>query len=185
MKKNQLFALALGVVLSLSLAACGTTAQKDDSTLEDFPTISPAPDSVDENGSVQIPDPWKEASSLEEAEELAGFSIVVPEEVNGCARSFQVMTGEDPCLEAYYYTAGDESRTYIRKAPGTDDISGDYNVYTQTKIMTTEDGREVTLQGTEDVFYLATWTSDEYTYAIGVPEGLSDTDLLALAADVQ
>lgn len=191
MKKNQLFALALAAALSLSLAACGTTnsdsAQEPADTTNTAP-ISPAPteDGTTESENVQIPNPWQDASTLEEAEELAGFSITVPERISGYGtRTFQVLTGDEATLEAYYAADEGDGRVYIRKASGADDISGDYNTYSQTETVTAESGREVTVQGNDDVYHLATWTEDGYTYCVGVSDGLSSADLVALAMEVQ
>ena len=189
MKKNQLFALALGAVMSLSLAACGTSGSagdKTDNTAQDTAAAAPVKEENLGGESVQIPNPWTDAASLEEAEQLAGFSIVVPDAIGSYTdRSFRVLTGDNGATLEVDYTGDEEKQAYIRKAPGADDISGDYNTYSQTETMTAEDGREVTMQGTEDGFHLAAWTADGYTYCIGVSDGLSSAELFALAADVQ
>ena len=81
-------------------------------------------------------------------------------------------------IQAFYGEDGNDM--LIRKAMGNEDVSGDYNEYAQVE---TVDG--VTLKGENDVFSLAIWEKDGYTYSISVGEALAQADLLALAAAVQ
>ena len=77
-------------------------------------------------------------------------------------------------IQAFY--GEDGSDMLIRKAVGTKDCSGDYNVYAQE--VTVDD---VTLKGENDTFSLAVWERDGYTYSAA----LAQADLLALVAAVQ
>lgn len=70
-----------------------------------------------------------------------------------------------------------ESRTICyRKAVGTDDISGDFNVYEREEVRTVA-GQSVTCKGNaKDQWQVLTWTDGTYAYAISSPEGLSDQE---------
>lgn len=81
---KNLIACVLCFVLALSLAACGGRANSEDGTPTtlapvggDPATWGPAIETEEEN--VQIPNPWVECDSLEEAGKLAGFSFTAPE----------------------------------------------------------------------------------------------------------
>ena len=62
------------------------------------------------------------------------------------------------------YSRGD-SKLVFRKAPGEDDISGDYNVYDKEETVDA-DGTAVTLKGDGKGYCLAVWTDDGYSYSL-------------------
>ena len=67
-----------------------------------------------------------------------------------------------------------EHSNYFRKALGTEDISGDYNVYDAEAEFDGED-RSGTLKGKAGDYQLAVWTTaDGYTYAAFIEEGLTE-----------
>ena len=68
------------------------------------------------------------------------------------------------------YEGTDNSLTY-RKTSGTDDISGDYNQYEQIldKVV---NGVDITIKGNHDKYYLATWTTQDFSYSLSVDEGI-------------
>ncbi len=111
--------------------------------------------------------PYLEVSSLEEAEEAAGFRMTVPETVLSGERVSIVVYDGNMIQVTYGTEDGAETVCCIRKAEGTEDISGDYNEYTEvtTKIL---HGREVTLKGNDGTVSLAVWAADGYSYAVGL-----------------
>lgn len=126
------------------------------------------------SGDVNVapPSPYIPCADLAEAEKLAGFTLSVP----GAPDVIEAWEGV--MIQAIY---GDENETMrIRKGTGSDDISGDYNIYTEVE---TVDG--VTIKGENDTFSLAVWEKDGYTYSISVAQALSQADMLALVASVK
>lgn len=190
---KRMIAFALGTVLALSLAACGAAPEKSSASGSepapiggDSATWGPALDG--DGSSVQIPSPITEYPSLEEAAEAAGFDMAVPETVDGCEeRVFQVFNAstEDAMLEVIY-RSGEESVVHIRKAPGAEDISGDYNQYAESGTETVGDV-EVTMKGEDGRIHLATWTDGDYTYSIGIyaETGISGDSMAKLVAEVR
>lgn len=64
----------------------------------------------------------------------------------------------------------------IRKARGSEDISGDYNEFdnvTETQV----NGSAVTIKGNGDGFGLALWVSGDYSYSVSVSSGISENAL--------
>lgn len=114
--------------------------------------------------------PFTDCADLGEAAQMVGFSLSVPSTPGWVA-----VMEDSGMIQADY-----ENGMYIRKASGSGDISGDYNEYTQVE---TVDG--VTIKGENGGFSLAIWEKDGYTYAVGVSEALSQTDMLALVAEVR
>ena len=185
--KRKMWTVLLCVVLAVLMVGCAKTAN------------GTANANAGEENSEQIANPVVEYDTLAAAEKAAGFSFTVPEgvvidETDYAQYYYSVISGD--LLEVRYGSSGDEV-CYMRKAAaqaGTEDISGDYNVYddVKTEDIVLEDGRtaEVTLKGKDGSFYLATWqlkgTKDNgvWNYAIGT-RALSEGDLLELVKMVE
>lgn len=109
-----------------------------------------------------------------------GFELSVPEKVSGSSQQcIQTMGG---MIQVFY--GDEEHEVLIRKAPGSEDISGDYNVYTQVKTMDVN-GADVTMKGEDGLVYLAVWTGGGYAYSVSVRAGMSETDMAALVRSVR
>lgn len=134
--------------------------------------INTDPSSADD---VQIPNPFTDHAALEDAAKAVGFDLTVPEKVNGSPRQgIQTMDG---MIQIFY---GDEDHeVLIRKAPGGEDISGDYNVYSQVKTTNVNES-VVTTKGEDGVVHLAIWSNGGYTYSISARAGMSEADMTAL-----
>ena len=74
-------------------------------------------------------------------------------------------------LAEIQYFGGNDSLRY-RKSPGTEDNSGDYNVYAQEETLEIS-GSTVTLKGNDGAYSLAVWTDGSYAYSISVTNPLS------------
>ena len=74
-------------------------------------------------------------------------------------------------LAEVQYFGGTDSLCY-RKSPGTEDNSGDYNVYAQEETLEIS-GNAVTLKGDNGAYSLAIWTDGSYAYSISVTTPLS------------
>ena len=99
---------------------------------------------------------------IQELSEKAGFTDV----------SYNILGGN---IGEIVFSDG-ERFNYFRKAEGTEDISGDYNVYDAEAEFDGED-RSGTLKGDADSYKLAVWTTaDGFTYAAYLDEGLTDEE---------
>lgn len=116
----------------------------------------------------QIPNPFTDSSTLEEAEKLVGFDITVPDSIDGLTE--RIYRSSDFGMLEILYTNNDETKACVRKAVGTDDISGDYNVYSDITEETV-DGKTVTFKGDNSNVSLAIWTDGEYTYSVSLDSG--------------
>lgn len=130
--------------------------------------------SIQTDTSAQIPNPFVDCDTLAQAEDLAGFSLTLPADVK--TDGISVLSGN--MIQVLC-----EDGLSIRKALGDEDISGDYNSYSQVETVTVE-GHAVTLKGTGDQVTVAVWTADGYTYAVHSETGLSRDAALSLASQV-
>ena len=131
---------------------------------------APEAASADAPMSMQIANPWSDFNTLEEAEADAGVEITLPEGYQGFDhRIYRAMHGE--MIEVIYQDVDGQEGFRIRKSRGSDDISGDYTVYAQTKTLEIGD-YSVETRGNGDEISVATWTnlSQNLSYAICVAE---------------
>ena len=147
-----------------SMAACGakepvtpevTKAVTETKTAEEQETVSET---------VGMPNPWTDCKNLNEAEDNVGFSITVPEKIDGYTRTM-IQTLDDQS----------DSTILIRKGIGSDDISGDYNTYNE-KTQLDINKNQIMEQGNDGKVMLATWTDAGYTYSVSTP-GLSESEM--------
>ena len=121
--------------------------------------------------SMKLPNPFIEVGSLEEAEELAGFSLKTAEKVGNYGRqSISVMEGE--MIQVLYQNDAGEEGLRVRKGLGEEELSGDYNTYTLDEEVE-QDGVKIRLRGDGQRIFAASWTKGGYSYAID----LSDAEL--------
>lgn len=132
--------LACSALLAVSLAACSQ------------PVASDAASSATSD-TAQIPNPW------------TGYDFTVPDSVDGYPDVIIAVLESEQLTEVQYSSGN--ARLCLRKAPGSDDISGDFNQYAESNAVDV-DGRSVTLQGNDGQVQLATWLDGDYTYSIGI-----------------
>ena len=163
---KRLFAIAAALALVFALTACGggqeTAPEQEENT--------------------QIPNPWVECATLEDASETAGFEIAVPDRIEGYPETtIQAVEGE--MIQVFYSDKplDDDSRkaVLIRKGIGGEDISGDYNEY-ETNETVEMHGVSVTCSGQDQLVYRAIWTQDGYSYSICADDGLETETIDAL-----
>lgn len=183
MKKNILIVLCL--VCALALAACGgssvSKAGSDALVGADSRTWGPAESAGSAVSGEQIANPFQDCTSLAQAAEIAGFEMTVPDSISGYTQgSIQAI---DKQMIQVFYSSGDDS-ILLRKASGSDDISGDYNTYAQTNTVTVG-SIPVTMKGSSDTVSVAAWTDGGYAYAIDISgTGLSADAVTALVAEI-
>ena len=131
---------------------------------------------TDATHAAQIPNPFTGHATLEEAAKAAGFDLAVPEQINGNPRR-DIQTMDGGMIQVFY--GGDDCSVCVRKAPGSEDISGDYNVYPQVMAVDV-DGIGVTMKGRDGLVHLAVWTNGGYTYALSTQTGLDSASMAAL-----
>ena len=175
MKKFLIFTVTAAMLLSL--AACTQNAKSSAQ-----PETPSQEETVSDN--TQIPNPWETYDTQADAAQAAGFDLTAPDEISGTsAKSYQVMNGDETIFEIDYASV-EERAAYVRKAPGAEDISGDYNDYADTDTIDIG-GSSVTMKGNDGLMSLAVWTSGDYSYALNLTSGVSQDDMAALVAEIQ
>ena len=88
----------------------------------------------------------------------------------------------DEMLEVVYVNGEDETGR-VRKARGSEDISGDYNEYAETETVSVG-GIDVLLKGDAELVKLAVWTNDGYAYSVSSEAGMTADEMMALVSAV-
>ncbi len=136
---------------------------------------------ADMGNRIGIPNPFVNYETLAEAALAAGFELTAPESISGYDETIiQVMNNE---MVQIIFLNGD-SRVIVRKAAGSDDISGDYNEYSETQVVDV-DGVSVTIKGNDGAVKLATWTDNGYTYAVVSDDAMAIDAMEALVSQVK
>ena len=118
-----------------------------------------------EETGTQIPNPYVDYETLEEACEAAGVSLLLPDSIEGYERvDYQAIDGQ---MVNVIYTAADGSMLLIRKAKGSEDISGDYNEYEHNSEQTIND-IDVQVRGDGDTLSAAVWYDNGEAYSMTV-----------------
>lgn len=178
---NKIFALTLSGAILLSITAGGLFAKSHKPATS--PSTSTSPTTNEKL--VQIPNPFVDYETLEEAENAVGFKIKTPSNLPKGYKIESISAASNTLVQIIYKNGQDE--LYFRQAKGQDDISGDYNDYAQ---VTTENiGQlKITLKGNQQKISTATWTDGEFSFAIGTGyqgTGFEKTEVLDLIKGIQ
>ncbi|SHL00873.1 hypothetical protein SAMN02745136_03882 [Anaerocolumna jejuensis DSM 15929] len=160
---KKLIVIALSAVMALSFAACTNNPPKQISG------------QAAEGDSQQIPNPFKDCKTVAEAEKTAGFTLALPEKIPEGYVQKSIQAIKNDMIQVIYENGKKE--LLIRKAKGKEDISGDYNKYSENNTMTVG-SLQVSTRGNDGKIKVAAWTDGEYTFAVSVnseDEGLDNT----------
>ncbi len=121
----------------------------------------------------------EDVDSARALSEKVGFEV---QELTGLPFAAEHITYTSLWGETAQITYEGENQTVTyRKAPGEEDISGDYNVY-DTVTETVAGETSVTLKGDGDGYVLALWTADGYSYALSLENPVTEEELLEILA---
>lgn len=165
MKKKMVMMVCsmAALVMAVSMMGCGKKAEAENA---------------------QIQNPFVDCDTMADAEKLAGFDLVAPEQIEGYEKALiQAIDGE--MIQAFYVNQEDEEdEILIRKGVGSDDISGNYEDFAEVSTAAAGD-LEVTLKGNDGKVTVAVWTTGSYTFSIQVDAGASQDEMLSLVEAVQ
>lgn len=178
---KKYIALFTAAVIAASLTGCSsdktTGAEDKPAESESSADISAADDIIlggsdegeDNDDSVQIPNPLAEYETLADAEAAAGFDFAVPDEIDGNSPTSYIVINGSGILEVVY---GDNAVS-LRKAEGSEDISGDFNTYSDI-INAGVGDVSVTMREKDGNVFSAIWTDGGFTYSLYAADGISE-----------
>ena len=169
----------------LSMAACLAVIIAAASALRSPAQVSTSDDLQTNEG--DTPGFVQGGADIVELDSAAALSAAVGFEVNDIDLPF---TPEQTEYISYWHElaeidyTGEGKTACYRKAAGTEDCSGDYNVYTD--VTEFEAGSiTVTLKGDAGQYTLAIWTDGSYSYSLSLSDGLSLSDWQTIMNSMQ
>lgn len=169
----------------LSMAACLAVIIAVASALRSPAQVSTSDDLQTNEG--DTPGFVQGGADIVELDSAAALSAAVGFEVNDIDLPFTPAQTEYISywheLAEIDYTGEGKTACY-RKAAGTEDCSGDYNVYTDVTELEAN-GTTVTLKGDAGQYTLAIWTDGSYSYSLSLSDGLSLSDWQTLISSMQ
>ena len=142
--------------------------------------MGPGVEETEEN--VSIVNGMVEVNSIEELAAAVNFPV---SEVTGLpfTATKEVYTSYWDEMAQIEYT-GEGKTAVFRKAAGTEDVSGDYNVYTNIKELKAG-SNNVTLKGNTEAFTLAVWTDGKYSYSLDIDAGMDENEWMELIRKIK
>ena len=127
---------------------------------------------------VQVIPDFVEAANATELSELVGFPVAQAEEL-----PFEVVNTRWTALwhelAETVYTGPDGQTATLRQGQGTDDVSGDCDVYADVQALPFSQGT-ATLKGDGGRYVLAIWTRDGASFSLALSEGVPAEDWAAI-----
>ncbi len=143
---------------------------------------------TDMPGAESIELPYVVADSEDELEQQLGFGLTVKDPKEYVAKGFLAYVKDEKMAEISYLfserdEAGKQYRLIIRKAPGTNDISGDDSAYNMVETKK----KTITLKGYEEtgLFYQANWTKDDYSYSVHSDAGMKKHEMMRFISKIK
>lgn len=133
----------------------------------------------------QLPTPFHETDSKEEAEKEIGFSIRIPDTdavEHAVSQEFLVFN-DHTLLDVIYLDADGNEVLSIRKAVQKEDVSCDYNVYEEKKNLTAGD-LSVTAEENDGTVYTAEWNDGTYGYSLHTDEDIDEDTVIKLVGEI-
>lgn len=146
-----------------SLAACLVVVV---AALFAVPLLREEPDTAPP---VQVLPPFRQVDSLDALSEAVGFPVTEVSKLPFDPVN-TTYTAYDEGLAEITYTGPDSQTATYRQSCGTEDNSGDYNLYPDTQTLPDQNA---TLKGQDGLYTLALWTDGTYTYSLNLSSGLS------------
>lgn len=122
---------------------------------------------------VQIPNPLKEYKSVAEAKSAVGFEAKIPTKLPQGYELAYIGTISDETFELTYEN-GENEITY-RTAKGKNDISGDYNVYKETKNI--KAGKLDVLFRANAETASAVWQDGDFTFSVYADKAITEKEM--------
>lgn len=127
----------------------------------------------------------EEVESMQQATELTGFTMRIPEGKAPYTEKTISVIGEDMIEVAYSKEEPFAIGYSIRKARAEGDISGDFTEYSDIREVDFE-GRKVTLKGKAGTCSLALWEENGFSYAVKAQEKpMTEEEILEIVKAVE
>lgn len=164
----------IGLLLSLALlvgCSSGTKTQE----------VKKEKKSEKTSETATIANPFEDCDSLEDAAGIAGFELVCPESILD-SDSKEIQAVKDNMIQVIYTKDGNEVLR-IRKSNSTEDITGDYNEYSE-EVDQDVNGVNVHCKGENGKYSTISWSLNDDQYCI-LGNNLSLEDITSIVNSIR
>ena len=162
--KKQLTALGIAAALTLCAGAQPASAANEAA--------------AEQSQEVQLPTPFTQYTSLEEARRAAGFDFPEPDYIPEGYSENALLVWNDGSIAQLSYRNDDEQRLDLRisKKLSAQQMNGDYNKYADKNVIYAA-GRGITCLGDDGKVSVAMWRDSDYNYCLMSDEPLEVNEL--------
>lgn len=153
-KKLSLVAISLVAIISISL-------------------FLPKKNNEQPNNNTQVIPDIMAYQSIEELSSALGFEIIRLDDSAFNANEIKYLMYWQKMAQINYIN--DNNTFVFRQAKGSDDISGDFNQYSDIISVEVKDNT-ITLKGNEGLYSLAIWQDQDFTYALSSKAPLAEAE---------
>ena len=130
-----------------------------------------------------IKNPWIDCNDLDEATDLSGLSIEVPQNISGYHGRY-IQAIKDEMIQVVYGGKGEDAGLTIRKGKGQENISGVYSDFMEI-VTISVDNISINTKGNDGLIYEADWTDTTNSYAIVTDNGITQDELIQLYVQIK
>ena len=120
-------------------------------------------------------------SAISEIEHKLGYDIKIPHYIPDDYKTDSLSAPFDAFAEITYSTETDT--LYYRTAKSSEDISGDYNNYSEIETVVIND-IDVTIKGNDNLYHNASWFSDDEAFSIYSDNGIERDTIIDIVESV-
>ena len=121
-----------------------------------------------ENNNFMLINPFVDCKSITEAEKIAGFKIVYPDNLFKGNTLYRVLNTDEKMIEIIFKE--NDGEITLRKSISKNDISGLYFDFKEETTININN-INITLRGFSESYVNAIWSDNTYSYSIYIPSG--------------
>ena len=148
---------------------------------DDTYTVKDGTISFSTEESVQIPNPIVDYKTVDEAKKAVKFAVSIPTAVPSGYELENVSVISNEIFQMIFKNG--ENEICYRTAESNDDISGDYNAYSNTKTLKINN-LEITAKGNDGISN-AVWSNGELTFSIYANKALTEKDMTDIVKNIK
>ena len=177
--------MATMMAASVSVTACGGQKSTGETMVGfEAPGAEESQNEAGGQAGSMVENGMMEEDSLAELSKSIGFSVPEVKNIPFEVTSTVYTNGWNEFAQVEYQGESQDEAVLFRKARGTDDISGDYNTYSDVTEVTVNEV-SVTLKGDEGQYNLAIWQQDGFAYSLNYEPGGSEDVFVEMIQSVQ
>lgn len=166
---KKFIAITFCAIMTLSFVGCANTFPAKENSQK-----SSEGSNQSSRVNEKIPSPFIDCETMADAEKIVGFDVTLPKKMLEGYTQKLIQAVETEMIQIFYKNG--EKEILIRKAKGSEDISGDYTEYKESETVAIGT-LQVSTKGNDGKINVATWVDGDYSYSITANLGETGLDM--------